>query len=289
MIHPDAISGMETDSREPISFDEGMSAYITTEQILRVEVGTRITNESKTWEHIVRSKDKRIKLTGNGGVVELEVIRNKLLEIAPKIPASVPNNALGDESFPTYLDGVGLRGSVPAGTACTREEAEANPEDSSIAPSSFNITVGEESSFIINHDPCVILTDDYGCRAYPTTGLAAAVHIKSRTDAIRNISEPEWVALETLREAITEKDFRKYLRDGFLLVKGRSGLVYQIFRNHTHVKVWEHGKTVEEICVYFKNRDIPRTDKVLAFKVMVETDENAFKKLGNVYNMRRAA
>lgn len=283
MIESNCISGMEVVEPGPIHFDEGMSAYIMAEQILRVEVGTRITNESKTWEHIVTPKDKRIKLTGNCGVVELEVIKTEI----PDLPV------VSEGAYPTHMDSVGsMRGSVPAETCCTREEAESS--DSSLprlVSKGFEITSGDEAAYIVNTDPSVILTDDYGCRAYPTTGLAAAIHIKSRTNALRNISEPEWVALDTLRESITEKEFRKYLRDGFLLVKGKSGMVYQIFRNHSHVKVWEHGKTVEEICVYFKNSNIPKTDKVLAFKIMIETDESAFKKLGNVYNMlkRRAA
>ena len=102
------------------------------------------------------------------------------------------------------------------------------------------------------------------------------------------IPQSEKVAIETLREMITETDFRKYIIHGFILVKGRSGRVYQIFRNRDHTKIWEKGKLVEEVCVRIKDRKIPPTDNLIAFKVLIETDENEFKKLGNVYNMKAA-
>lgn len=110
--------------------------------------------------------------------------------------------------------------------------------------------------------------------------------VKSRADPIRSASQSEQRAIESLREVITEIEFRKYLKFGFILVKGCSGRVYQIFRNKEHTKVWEKGKLVEEVCVRIK-RDlkVPPTDNVIAFRTMVLCDENEFKKIGNVYNM----
>jgi hypothetical protein len=98
-------------------------------------------------------------------------------------------------------------------------------------------------------------------------------------------AEPERKALETLREIITEAEFRKYLRYGFILVKGRSGRVYQVFKNKSHCQVWLNGKVVEEICVRIKNKEIPLTDNIIAFKTIIETSEEGFKKMGNVYKM----
>lgn len=113
--------------------------------------------------------------------------------------------------------------------------------------------------------------------------------VKSRASPIFNISQNEQVAIDTLREMITETDFRKYLIHGFILVKGCSGRVYQVFRDRHHTKVWENGELVEEVCVRVKDSRIPLTDNLIAFKIMIESDENEFRKLGNVYNMRRAA
>jgi hypothetical protein len=113
------------------------------------------------------------------------------------------------------------------------------------------------------------------------------IQVTSRNDVSRYPGEiePERKALETLREIISEAEFRKYLRYGFVLVKGQSGRTYQVFKNRSHCKVWLNGKVVEEVCVRIKNKEIPLTDNVVAFKTMIETSEEEFKKLGNVYKM----
>lgn len=109
--------------------------------------------------------------------------------------------------------------------------------------------------------------------------------VHSRARPFRIAEKNEMTAIETLREMITEADFRKYMAHGFILVKGESGRVYQIFRSRAHTIVWEKGEIVEEVCVRIKDRKIPPTDNVIAFKILIETSENEFKKLGNVYNM----
>jgi hypothetical protein len=108
---------------------------------------------------------------------------------------------------------------------------------------------------------------------------------KHRGNLIEKPSESEQVALDTLREVISEKEFRKYLRYGFVLVKGQSGDTYQIFRNREHTRVWRGGKVVEEVCVRIKDRKVPPTDNVVAFKTIIECSEDEFKRLGNVYKI----
>lgn len=104
------------------------------------------------------------------------------------------------------------------------------------------------------------------------------------------MKDAEKTALETLRDMITEQEYRNYLRYGFITVKGKSGRLYQISRTKSHTIVWENGKVIEEVCIRIKEGTvIPETDNVIAFKVMIETDENLFKSLGNVYNMREKA
>jgi len=103
------------------------------------------------------------------------------------------------------------------------------------------------------------------------------------------ITKAENVAIETLREELLESEFRNYLKRGFINVKGISGRIYQIFRDKMHVKVWENGELLEEVCVGLGDHKIPPTDKIIAFKIMIESDEEEFKKLGNVYNMKKVA
>ena len=115
------------------------------------------------------------------------------------------------------------------------------------------------------------------------------INIKSRANLIRDIPKNEQVAIETLREEITETEFRKYIKYGFVLVEGQSGKTYQVFRNESHTKVWKGGKVIEEVCVRIRDYKIPPTDNVIAFLNMIQIDENEFRKMGNVYKIQRAA
>lgn len=112
------------------------------------------------------------------------------------------------------------------------------------------------------------------------------IHIKNRADPATVMDTREQTALDTLREMVTEEEFRRYLRYGFVMVKGRSGDRYQVYRNKSHTKVWRGGKVIEEVCVRIKS-DIgaPPTDNVVAFKVAIEADEASFKAMGNLYRM----
>jgi hypothetical protein len=116
------------------------------------------------------------------------------------------------------------------------------------------------------------------------------VMIKTRAEPIYNAPLNERIAIDTLREMITEIEFRKYVKHGFILVRASNGCTYQIFRNRDHTKVWHQGAVVREICVRLKsNTNVPPTDNVIAFKVMVETDPDSFEQLGNIYKMAEAA
>jgi len=112
--------------------------------------------------------------------------------------------------------------------------------------------------------------------------------VKSRACPLNNVPNNEWVAMQTLREMITETDFRKYLKYGFILVKGSSGKVYQIFQSKSHIKVYSKGVLIEEICVRIKDSKIPNTDSVIAFKTILEANEESLTALGNRYQKRAA-
>jgi len=77
------------------------------------------------------------------------------------------------------------------------------------------------------------------------------------------------------------------MRYGFIMVKARSGEEYQVFQNKSHTRVWKNGEIVREICIRLKT-EVPSTDNVIAFKTMIETDEQEFEKLGNVYHLKAA-
>lgn len=106
-----------------------------------------------------------------------------------------------------------------------------------------------------------------------------------RSFSWRPSSETEMEALESLREMISEEEFRRYLKRGFISVKGGSGRDYQIFRDRWHAKVRVKGKVVAEICSRIRDNRVPMTDNVIAFKTMIEADEAEFERAGNVYRM----
>jgi hypothetical protein len=111
---------------------------------------------------------------------------------------------------------------------------------------------------------------------------------KTRNIQLQDVKPSEIVALETLREFVTEDEFKHYLRYGFLNVKGASGRIYQVFRSRRHTNVWEDGHKIEEVCVQIKDDNVPISDQVIALKTMIETSEDLFKKYGNVYKMKVA-
>lgn len=85
------------------------------------------------------------------------------------------------------------------------------------------------------------------------------------------------------------KMISRYIKYGFVLVKGKSGDIYQVPRSSHYTNVWRNGKLIEKICVRIADSKIPLTDNVIAFKTIIETDENEFKKIGNVHKMVRTA
>ena len=107
--------------------------------------------------------------------------------------------------------------------------------------------------------------------------------VKARGEPVYQYNKQEEVALDFLRDLVTEADYRKYISHGFLLVRSQSNKIYQIFRSNKRIRVWENGELIEQICVYLTDDKIPMTDKVIAFKTMIESDEEKFRTLGNIY------
>jgi len=107
------------------------------------------------------------------------------------------------------------------------------------------------------------------------------VQVKSRACPIVGVSPEERKAIETLREVISESDYRKYVKHGFLMVRGSDGDLYQVYRDRSHTKVWHDGKIIEEVCVRIKDSNVPPTDNVIAFKTLIEIHAEGFKAMGN--------
>lgn len=102
----------------------------------------------------------------------------------------------------------------------------------------------------------------------------------------KNVSSQEEKARETLRDLISERDWRRYLTNGFVIVKAPSGKFYQIFNDQRHVKVYQKGVLTAEICIHtHSDTKCPPTDHILNLMFLVQNDESLIwvKDVGNVY------
>jgi hypothetical protein len=121
---------------------------------------------------------------------------------------------------------------------------------------------------------------------------------RSRSHLPTQVSGQELKARDTLRDMLTEAEWRRYVTNGFIMVKGRAGftspkfgvgisqkmsgssLWYQIFNDRRRVKVFQDGKEFAQICIHTVN-ECPPSDHVINMKVLVELDEDMIWQGGN--------
>jgi hypothetical protein len=94
---------------------------------------------------------------------------------------------------------------------------------------------------------------------------------------------PQELRAQTLlRDMISEAEWRRYVTNGFLMVKGASGRWYQVFRDGRHIQVFERGQRIASICIH-SDQKCPPSDHVINMKVLIEIDEEEVWKGGNVH------
>jgi len=94
---------------------------------------------------------------------------------------------------------------------------------------------------------------------------------------------PEEKARALLRSMIGDGAFRRYLKDGFVSYKAKSGKVYQI-PGQGMVTVWNHGKAEQKLCLVFQKSDMPPTDSVIMRLLILEHDEAEFIRLAKTWS-----
>ncbi len=85
----------------------------------------------------------------------------------------------------------------------------------------------------------------------------------------------EMRARETLRRVIGERKYFNFLKSGFVSVKAKSGLVYQIFPGHGVTCVFNKGIMTDRLCVVLQG-NFPETDSVIMRYLMILNNENQF-------------
>ncbi len=108
-------------------------------------------------------------------------------------------------------------------------------------------------------------------------------------DAFATVSNSEITALTLLKALLSENAWRRYLKYGFILVRGESGLTYQVIRGQDHIRVYSPvGKKVSELCIRIGNRvfEVPPTDEVVGKKIMIECSESELWAKANIRSHR---
>lgn len=104
--------------------------------------------------------------------------------------------------------------------------------------------------------------------------------IIKQNDRRKALSMPEDIreqrARETLRRVIGDKKFFNFLKSGFLSVKAKSGLIYQIFPGHGITCVFKQGQLVEKLCVVLQG-GFPPTDSLIMRYLLILNNEQTFR------------
>lgn len=106
--------------------------------------------------------------------------------------------------------------------------------------------------------------------------------ISSRTPAKITSDIREMRARETLHRLLGDDKFRRFLRNGFVSVCGKSGKTYQIYPGHGMTIVYDRGVPIEKLCVVLRG-DFTPTDSLITRYVMILHDELHFRGLANVW------
>jgi hypothetical protein len=102
------------------------------------------------------------------------------------------------------------------------------------------------------------------------------IHIKpSRTPLFAECDGRELRARETLRRVIGEERWCRFIKNGFISIRGKSGKFYQIFPGHGFTRVYENGVLVNRLCVVLRG-NFPDTDSLITRFLMILNDEDDF-------------
>jgi len=111
-----------------------------------------------------------------------------------------------------------------------------------------------------------------------------AINKRTKSKNRSELTNPELKARTTLRDQISEKAWKRYVTNGYVLVNGDSGKVYQVFANHKgrHIKVYEKGKHIHDLCIH--SEEVPDSDHVMNCMLLIGSDEDEFIKQCNKHS-----
>jgi len=104
----------------------------------------------------------------------------------------------------------------------------------------------------------------------------APVILTSRKPILTPKDIREMRARETLCRVLGEDKFQKFLKDGFVSVRAKSGMVYQIFPGNNITNVYRDGEHIERLCVVLRG-EFPPTDSLIMRYLIILNDESRFR------------
>lgn len=110
--------------------------------------------------------------------------------------------------------------------------------------------------------------------------------ITSRKSLTKTEDIREQRARETLKRVIGENKFTNFIKNGFVTIKAKSGLVYQIFPGHGVTAVYNKGQMIERLCVVLQG-NFPPTDSLIMRFLLILNNEDQFRSFAikhGVYN-----
>lgn len=98
-----------------------------------------------------------------------------------------------------------------------------------------------------------------------------------------NRNDDEQRARGLLREMIGDEEFRQYLRRGFIVVKGKSGMRYVVRGGYSTIACYTQDpdgkyRVKERLCLQF-DHEMAHTDGVIMRKLYIENDEFYLRKI----------
>lgn len=205
------------------------------------------------------------------------------------MPATDQTRAQIDDTITSTLDWVGSQG-ASTGTITLRTDDSAGISATSSFLSSPHVYTTNGQVYVTSvSDSSVTFSyvtepsKDQMIKDALRSQMKSNLLIKKATPrAVRARLHPgEEKARKTLRDLVSERAYRRYLTNGFIMVQASSGLYYQIFCDSRHTKIWQRNKVVGEICINTDGK-CPPTDHVINLKMMLELDEVAVWKGGNL-------
>jgi hypothetical protein len=114
----------------------------------------------------------------------------------------------------------------------------------------------------------------------------APLVVGSRKSMAPTVDVKEMRARETLRRVLGEDKYKQFLRNGFVAVRAKSGLLYQIFPAHGVTAVWKDGQMVDRLCVVLRGR-FPPTDSLIMRYLLILNDEKEFRSFAIKHSVRQ--